>query len=556
MLTVKSTLALAASVALAGTFAGLAACGSGDPQSQFVDPDAGALEPDGSSMLGETGPIVHDDFKDPVFAEGATPAALQAFATPDVQGDAGDAGGGGGPCLYAPQIGTLFPNNWLRPRFQFVAGAAENLFEIKLVVPNQTSPLVIYTTKSGYILDKHLWEVLLQTGSGTVHLTVRSATVDGAGKVFAGPFKGTEGDFEVAPRSVRATGSVLYWTTSGGTVLKGFTIGDETVQSVVTPGSVQTQCVACHTSTPDGLYAGMTASSSATDGTPSSISIRSVDGLLKEPPFLSLPAKTLLARLQYAPTFSKAHWQDGDHTMLSMFTVAMKTEIAWTDLEAKSDVQDTSWGVLARTGDPGAASSAVFSHDGTKVGYVSATASGAGVIATDGRIHVIPYANRKGGAATPVAGASDAAFNQYYPTFSADDDLLAFNRVPATVGKSTSYNNPAAEVYVVPTTGGTASRLAANDPAACLVARKSPGITNSWPKWSPEVQEAGGKSYYFLVFSSTRNPASNGPQLYVAPIVVQGGVVKSYAALDLWNQPESENNHTPAWDVFQLPGPK
>jgi len=37
---------------------------------------------------------------------------------------------------------------------------------------------------------------------------------------------------------------------------------------------------------------------------------------------------------------------------------------------------------------------------------------------------------------------------------------------------------------------------------------------------------------------------------------VQGGVVKSYAALDLWNQPESENNHTPAWDVFQLPGPK
>lgn len=556
MFTVKSTLALAAAVAIAAGLAATAACGSSEPQSQFIDPDTGALDPDGEAVLGDATKPVHDDFKDPVFAEGATPAAQQVFAGPDVAGDAGDAGGGGGPCLYAPQIGTLFPSNWLRPRFQFVAGATENLFEIKMVVPNQVSPLVIYTTKSGYILDKHLWEVLTFTGTGTVHLTVRSATVDGAGKVTAGPFMGTEGDFEVAPRSVRATGSVLYWTTSGGTVLKGFTIGDETVQSVVTPGSVQTQCVACHTSTPDGLYAGMTASSSATDGTPSSISIRSVDGLLKEPPFLSLPAKGLLARLQYAPTFSKAHWQDGDRAMLSMFTVAAKTEIAWTDLEAKSDAQDTGWGVLARTGDMGAASSAVFSHDGTKVGYVSVTASGAGVIATDGRIHIIPYANRKGGIATPVPGASDAAFNQFYPTFSADDHLLAFNRVSATGASTTSYNNPAAEVYVVPTTGGTAARLAANDPAACLVAKKSPGITNSWPKWSPEVADDAGKSYYFLVFSSTRNPAAAGPQLYVAPIVVQGGVIKTYAALDLWNQPESENNHTPAWDVFQLPGPK
>jgi len=557
MSTLKRTLVLGGAVALAAVLAATAACGTSDAPSEFAPPDAGDL--DGSGSIGDTSPAIHDDFKEPVLAEGATPGAAQVFATPDVAANAGDAAGGGGagPCLYAPQVGTLFPGNWLRPRFQFVAAAPHNLFEIKLVVPNQVSPLVIYTTKSGYILDKHLWDVLTQTGYGTVHLTVRSATVDGTGKRTAGPFKGTEGDVEVAPPAVRATGSVLYWTTSGGTVLKGFKIGDETVQSVVTPGSVQSQCVACHTSTPDGLYAGMTASSNPNDGTPSSISIRSVDGLLKEPPFLSAPAKTLLARLQYAPTFSKAHWQGGDHTVLSMFTVAAKTEIAWTNLEATSEAQGTGWGVLSRTGDVGAASSAVFSHDGTKVGYVSTTGSGAGVIATDGRIHIIPYANRAGGAATPVPGASDPAFNQFYPTFSADDQLLAFNRVPATGGQpTTSYNNPAAEVFVVPTTGGVPTRLAANDPAACLAAKKSPGLTNSWPKWSPEVADVGGKSYYFLVFSSTRNPASPGPQLYVAPIVVQGGVVKTYAALDLWNQPENENNHTPAWDVFQLPGPR
>jgi mono/diheme cytochrome c family protein len=552
----KSTLVLATSIAAAGGLAALASCGSNDTKSSFDDTDVALPERDEASSVApfDAAPIVHDDFKAPVFADGAPANAPQVFALADTAADAGDGGAStGGPCLYEPEIGTLFPSNWLRPRFRFAAAQGENLFEIKMVVPNQVSPLVIYTTKSGYTLDKALWQILTSTGAGTVHLSVRSAVVDAAGKVTAGPFAGTAGDVEVAPPQVQATGSVLYWTTSGGTVLKGFKIGDETVQPIITPAAAQTQCVACHTSTPDGLYAGLTGSSNANDGTPSSITIRSVDGKATEPPFLSASAKTLLGRQQYAPTFSKGHWQDGDHTMLTMLTVGMKTEIAWTDLEATSTAQGMGWDVLARGGDVGSASSAVFAHDGTKLAYVSTSATGAGVIATEGRIFTVPYANRAGGASTPVAGASDGAFNQYYPTFSADDQVLAFNRV--ATGAS-SYNDTAAEVFVVPSAGGTATRLAANDPPACLTTKKSPGITNSWPKWAPEVRTANGKSYYFLVFSSTRNPASNGPQLYVAPIVIEGGKVTTYAALTLWNQPETENNHTPAWDVFQLPGPK
>lgn len=553
MKTAKSTLVLTALLAGAAALGATASCGSSDGGSRFIEPDAGIADIDATTPVLDAAPVVHDDFKAPVLADGAPPNSPQLFAAPDVPSTGGEAGAGGA-CLFEPEVGTLIPSNWLRPRFRFTAGATENLFEIKLVVPNQVSPLVIYTTKSGYTLDKTLWNILTTTGFGTVHLTVRSLGVDGAGKVTAGPFKGTEGDVEVAPPQVRATGSVLYWTTSGGTVLKGFKVGDETVQSVITPAAAGSECVACHTSTPDGLYAGLTGSSKPGDGTPSSITIRSVDGQAKEPPFLTAPAKTLLARQQYAPSFSKAHWQDGDHTVLTMLAVAAKTEIAWTDLEAKSDVQGTGWGVLERTGDVGHASSAQVSHDGTKVVYVSTGGTGAGVIAGDGRIHVVPYGNRQGGAATPITGASDVAFNQFYPTFSADDQLLAFNRVPAGPN-ATSYNNPAAEVFVVPSAGGTATRLAANDPPACLTAKKSPGITNSWPKWAPEVQMVNGKAYYFLVFSSTRNPSSMGPQLYVAPIVVEGGVVKTYAALSLWNQPENENNHTPAWDVFKLPGP-
>ncbi len=559
MRTAKSFLALAAMLAVVGGIAGAVACGSSDSSSAFDDSDVVLPEREETSVpLGnDAAPTVFDDFKAPIFADGAPANAPAIFAGPDtmVAVDGGEAGAAAsGPCLFEPEVGSLFPNNWLRPRFRFNTSQGENVFEIKLVVPNEISPLVIYTTKSGHILDKTLWQTLTSKGYGTVHLTIRSAVVDASGAVKAGPFKGTEGDLEIAPPSVQATGSVLYWTTSGGTVLKGFKIGDETVQPVITPAAAQTQCVACHTSTPDGLYAGLTGSSSAVDGTPSSITIRSVDGKATEPPFLTANAKTLLARQQYAPAFSKAHWQDGDHTVLTMLNVGMKTEIVWTDLEAKSAVQGTDWGVLTRMGDMGAASAAAFAHDGTKVVYVSTTSTGAGVIATDGRLFTVPYANRAGGAAKAVTGASDAAFNQYYPTFSADDLLLAFNRVPGP--NASSYNDPAAEIFVVPSAGGAATRLAANDPPACLTTKKSPGITNSWPKWAPEVRTSGAKSYYFLVFSSTRNPASMGPQLYVAPIVVENGAVKTYSALMLWNQPEAENNHTPAWDVFQLPGPK
>lgn len=551
----KTSLLSAALVSAIGV-AAIVACGSSEDPSTFdpnASPDGSTSDPADGSFGGTS---VRDDFKEPVLDDGAPSNAADVFAKPDVTTTTGG-GAATGPCLYEPEMGSLFPTNWLRPRFRFVTAEDENLFRIEMKVPNQISPLVVYTTKNGYILDKTRWTTVTSTGSGTVHVTVRSAKVDANGNVLAGPFKGTEGDIEIAPPGVEASGSVLYWTTSNGTVLKGFRIGDETVQDVITPNALGTFCVGCHTSTPDGRYAGLNVSPKDDGGGPATITIRSVDGKNTEPPFLTDPAKALLARPnQHMPTFSKSHWADGDRTVLSLMPVANKTEILWTDLEAKSGDQGAGWGVVQRTGDSGDAFSPSFSHDGTRVVYVSTTDTVSGVSEYGGRLFTVPYANRAGGAATPLAGASDATYNQFYPSFSADDGLVAFSRAPAGSGVKDSYYTSDTEVFVVPESGGSATRLTANDPPACLKGKTSPGIKNSWPKWSPEVKVAGDKKYYFLVFSSLRNPSSHGPQLYVAPIVVDGaGTVKTYAALMLWNQPETENNHTPAWDAFQLAGP-
>jgi hypothetical protein len=550
----KTRRAWLGSVAALGALAIAAACGSSSGGGTFAPPGGdGGPTSDGSSSSSSSGgdapslPTTRDDFHAPILDTGAPANAPQLFGAPDT--------GTGGPCLYEPEIGSLFPNNWLRLRYRFTTAHQENLFEIKLVVPNEVDPLVIYTTQSGYTMTQAVWSIVTTVGSGApIHVTVRSAVVT-SGQLTGGPWMGSEGDVQVAP--VAASGSVVYWTTSNGTVLKGFHIGDESVQSVITTAQASTACVACHTSTPDGLFVGLTGSTDpGNGGAAASIDLRSVNGQATRPPFLTPNGLSLLQRTdQHAAAFSPAHWQAGDHVALSMYNVNGNTEIAWTDLESTSPAQGTGWGVLARNGDARMAASATMSHDGKTVVYTSATSVDSGTNTPDGLVYTVPYANRAGGAASPLKGASDASFVQYYPVYSADDRFVAFNRVPSG---NKSYNDPLAELFIVPAAGQAQPvRLAANDPPVCT-GLKSPGITNSWPKWSPQALSSSGSTYYWLVFASTRDApgqgASPGPQLYVAPFMVDGaGKVTSYSALYCRNQPETEHNHTPAWDVFQLP---
>ncbi len=98
-------------------------------------------------------------------------------------------------------------------------------------------------------------------------------------------------------------------------------------------------------------------------------------------------------------------------------------------------------------------------------------------------LYQVPYADKAGGTATPVAGASTPENEEYYPAFSPDDHLIAFTRVPA--GQE-MFANPSAEMWVVPhQTGAQPKRLAANDPPTCS-GKSSPGVNNHWPKWSPD----------------------------------------------------------------------
>lgn len=480
------------------------------------------------------------------------PPAAGGLAVPDnaaaLFGPAGSGSASGGPCLSEPETGALIPNNWLRMRVRFNAPSGQNLFEIRLHAANQTQDLVVYTTQTQWLMPATMWARLAEhSADQPLTISVRGAQLVGTA-LMGPPALGTSGDITIAPAP--ASGTIVYWTTSGGTVLKGFTIGEETVHTILRPpqASTGTQCVGCHSSTPDGLFVAFSQTAVPDNGDPASLGLRSVDQQATEPSYLTASSRSLLARVpQQAPTFSGAHYSPGDRIALTAFLQNNRFELAWTDLEAKGVVQGTDWGILARTGDPNPAGSPAFSHSGQSIAYTSAASLFSGVTAaSSGDLRVIPYANRAGGTSTPVAGASEPQWNEFYPNYSPDDSLLAFTRAPAA---ESSYNNPHSEIALVPTAGGTAVRVAGNDPPACT-GGMSPGVTNSWPKWSPQTIRVGNKQYYWLTFSSTR--LNNSPQLFVIGVVVEGTTITTYRALYLWNQPENEANHTAAWDVFKI----
>jgi hypothetical protein len=557
--TVLATVLLLAPLLLSSSLGAMVGCGGGSSKGATFTPDSGTPSSDGTvdavsetnsdtspPPIGETGPTTFTDFPAaPIISvtdggTGAPPNSGMLFG--GAEGGVSD-GGGAGPCLIEPEVGSLYPNNWLRPRFLWLAPGGENLFELRIHAANQKNDLVVYTVDTSWTMPNAMWQAL-SADSQDVAMTVAIRGGVYSGSALTAVETGTSGPIGIAP--VAAPGAIVYWTTSGGTALKGFSIGDESVAVVMIPSQVQEQsttCIGCHTSTPDGLFAEFTTSNGWNN------SIGSVESGKEgqAPSFLgSAGSAALMVAPRGISATSGGHWATGDHVVV---TTVNDMTIGWVDLEAKTG---TASGLFTRTGDPNGAGAPTWSHDGKTITYVSTNA-----IVT-GRLDVgpadlfqVPYGDRMGGTATPVTGAADSSLEEYYPAYSPDDLLLAFDSIP---NGNTMYNQPLAEVSVIPSAGGVATRLKANDPPACT-GKTSPGVTNSWPKWAPgATTTSDGRTFYWLVFSSTRDPGDN-PQLYVTPVVVKAGKVTTYQALYLWNQPAAESNHTPAWDVFKIPPP-
>jgi hypothetical protein len=515
-------------------------------------------------------------------------------------------GAAGGPCIIEPQENSLFPNNWLRPRIRFTAGAG--LYEIRVHAPNQANDLVVYTTNTSWKMDKMYWVPLaLHSRDMQITVTVRSASPSGGQVTISQPTH-----FTIAP--VGASGKMVYWSTSGTTyfngqptgsetLLSGFAVGDESVRPVLTPGLVMSQtndqgnnpravkCIGCHTSTPDGEYISFNDfypwGAALASGASGTVGMR--------PPYLGTGGYNAI-RLPWVgiTTFSKAHWADGDRTMVAPLGTCnhtpcintgidmdQKPGLAWFNLESAVTVTDPmqlkgqawDWIYAPVSGQYAAAPS--WSHDGTKVLFTMTNVVKSGRLASGtAHLYTVPYSKAGPQTATPVPGdGSVASRAQYYGSYSGDDKLIAYNELDAITAtlshpkRDTTapgdpegmYAQPQAEIFVINANGGTKVRFKANDPPECAGQLRSPGVSNSWPKWSPQVETSGLRTFYWVIFSSWREGKTyptGGPiaQLYLTAVTVDEILtVANYPAIHIWNQPEDKSNHTPAWDIFKIP---
>jgi hypothetical protein len=405
-----------------------------------------------------------------------------------------------------------------------------------------------------------------------ISVAIRTMILASTGTVQQAPSAASTVKFTIAP--VEAPGKIVYWSLAGdgsqGTgMLKGFGVGEEGVRDVLTPDQVTNRnttndgCIGCHTSVPGGdsvqFVFGPPTKLISMDTYFNSVADIQMGTAGNLPTYVTPDALKVLQTLRGIPAFSISHWADGDRIVL-LTDANNQGNLYWVQLDSPAPVMQ---GMLARTSDPGGATEPTFSHDGTRIVYVSSSNTD-GISIHDGRLdsgpadlYIVPYNNRAGGVATKLGGAADPSFTEYYPAFSPNDDLVAFTRVagPTTPTGRFTYANYSSEIYVVQTTGGAAIRLPANDSPAC-VNKTSPGQMNDWSKWSPTAATAAnGKTYNWLTFSSVRR-ATGQPvsQLFITAIVTQPGMApQTYPALYLWNQPSTESNHTPSWDNFKIP---
>jgi len=156
------------------------------------------------------------------------------------------------PCLTEPEDGSLFPNNWLRPRVKVSAPGAKVL-EIRFQADKEANDLVVYTAQDSWAMDKTMWRGL------ATHVIDQPITVSVRAVGASGLTAAATGSFTIAP--VQAGGQMVYWALRGfdasnpdNEELFGFSVGDETVGSVLkvaqvqqTSSGVSVGCIGCHT---------------------------------------------------------------------------------------------------------------------------------------------------------------------------------------------------------------------------------------------------------------------------------------------------------------------
>ncbi len=441
------------------------------------------------------------------------PVIVTCPGCPTFPGTGGGSGGCGSamsePALVYPPDKVLLPPNMNVIEVQFMPGAGNTIFEIDFAnastdVRLETRCNAVTNTRGSatggcaFSLDPTEWNYVAANNRGgdPVQVTVRAAPEDLS--CVAG-----SNTRSISYAQDDLTGGIYYWQSvtqggiagkTGGIFRKDFGDPSPTPEPFLTPGT-QNKCVGCHFLSRDGLRMTYGNDDADSDDEYGDLKTTLYDVANRTALATNLPA--------------------GNQAFLLDHSKLVASDGIGKSMMASLGVHDGNTGALLAS--PTVASATPsnrianpdLSRDGAFVYYTVPGQIITGITGynrkddlhfSGGSIYRAPFdaaANTVGGP-TALVTAANADENNYYPAISPDGAALVFDRaVGTTLATHDAYNNPNATLYAMSVPGGT--------PVELKNANLHPTLTNSWPRWSPFVQNYKGKHILWVTFSSTRD---------------------------------------------------
>jgi hypothetical protein len=496
----------------AGGSAGTTAGAGGTTANGGGGPTTNATCLPGVAPSDDLGPLVV------AMAPGAPADAATKFGGPDDPKSA--------PVIGYPLDRTIVPPNIATFEIHFLPGGTNGLFEVRL--QNQAIDYRFYTTctsvNGGCVasLDATAWQQLGQVarGAGPMKLTVRGVDANAPAGVGTSQMR----VFEIAPDPIQ--GGIYYWNAGASEIVRyDFGLAQQKPEQYLSTGSTGTTCVGCHSLSKKG----------------NRIAIGVSAPILPSMQMLDVATKKVLwggstSNFEaFSPDESEVLTSDGNGlTLRDANTGAVKGPDPLVKVGTMSD----------------------FAPDGSSIVYAKASSPPCNLIMPGfdmcntgifgGSIALLPRTGPTTWGLEKVL-VPPGGDNNYYPAFSPDGTTILYNRSP---GGMLSYLAPDASLRAVDVNGGKPVDLARANAS---------GVSNSWPKWAPQVTCNGDLMWF--AFSSNRDyglrivnngvdPKNQIWQIWMAGFnhkKLMAGEDPSFSAFWLPFQDPATGNHIPQW---------
>jgi TolB protein len=403
------------------------------------------------------------------------------------------------PTLVYPPDGVIMPPNISELEVQWNPGAGTSVYELRFV--STYLDLSIYTVCNaigsgcGYQPDQATWQLMAKQARGdTMTLTLRASNGVGVGSAPPQKLSFTNEDL---------LGGLYYWAAAAGQIVR-YDFGQvgqnaETFYSQAEAGAI---CVGCHALARNGqrIAVGL--------NIPAPAGMRVLDVATKSAKFDAMGGSNFEA---FSPDASRILVNAGADLLLLD---------AATGMQVGSAAAITN-GNLADWSADGA--KVVFSRQAANACPIPAFCGGVPGVTSADLYTVDVSGDHFGSPSMLVTGGG----NNFYPTFSPDGALVAFNR---SASNTNSFDCPDSRVWVVSATGGAPVQLtnaATTGPNAALTG-------DSWPKFAPFSHTFKGETIFWLTFSSRRDYGLRIINSTITPMMNSDGSTDDARIAQIW----------------------